>query len=511
MAARSRRWLYLGVLFIGVAVQPGNLGSVDTSRRLQVTHSLWTSAPPVARNDAEAFGIRGRRGIQEAWYGIGQSLLMLPADIVVSGVGIEGSPRKEHMRVALVEYLTFPAVSVAVVACAGRLLANLGFTTSEMVPATVLFFLGSSLLPYTQINQENSLLAFSTLGGLAFGFQWLHERKAIAALLSGLLFSFGILTRLPSLLDALLTAGLLAWVSAPRDAVGIRRLTTAWGRRDFLWLGAPVAAALLIDRLYQWYRFGDVAKTYIHLFGEQARLRNPLLPASFPFSGNVRDGLLGPFFSPDRSIFLFEPFVLLALILAILTWRRLPEPIQGVIIYGGVLICCYAGLYARYYNWPGASCWGNRFLTTPTLVTALVGSALWIRHRDQMGRPVRTICRVVIGFAVAVQASSLVFSYNLEEIQLSVLGPGLTQVGLRWANILGVLVGLEHTWGLRVTGVSDRFLTPNFLPFLARSWLGDTWSLIAQVVWGMLVVAGIAAFWRAVMSAREYGGEDGIR
>src|SRR5215475_13452264 len=75
---------------IAFVVQSGDLDSVDTARRLQTTHSFWTSAPPVLPNDYPEFGIRGRRGRVYAWYGMGQSLLMLPADI--AGTALERLP-----------------------------------------------------------------------------------------------------------------------------------------------------------------------------------------------------------------------------------------------------------------------------------------------------------------------------------------------------------------------------------------------------------------------------------
>src|SRR5580698_2521573 len=63
-------------------IQSGELGSSDTTHRLQVTHSFWTSQPQVFPNEYPDFGLRGRGGKLYGWYGIGQSLLMLPADLV---------------------------------------------------------------------------------------------------------------------------------------------------------------------------------------------------------------------------------------------------------------------------------------------------------------------------------------------------------------------------------------------------------------------------------------------
>src|SRR5271163_5339273 len=67
-------------------IQSGELGTSDTTHRLQVTHSLWTDEPQVFPNEYPEFGLHGRGGRLYAWYSIGQSLLMLPADLVGSWI-----------------------------------------------------------------------------------------------------------------------------------------------------------------------------------------------------------------------------------------------------------------------------------------------------------------------------------------------------------------------------------------------------------------------------------------
>src|SRR5882757_1726986 len=69
-------------------IQSGELGTSDTAHRLQVTHSLWTGQPQVSPNEYPEFGLHGRGGRLYAWYGIGQSLLMLPADLIGSAEAI---------------------------------------------------------------------------------------------------------------------------------------------------------------------------------------------------------------------------------------------------------------------------------------------------------------------------------------------------------------------------------------------------------------------------------------
>ncbi len=74
--------LALAAGLIAFVVQSGELGSADTMHRLQSTHAFWTSEPPVFPSEYPEFGVHGRNGTIQSWYGIGQSLLMLPADIV---------------------------------------------------------------------------------------------------------------------------------------------------------------------------------------------------------------------------------------------------------------------------------------------------------------------------------------------------------------------------------------------------------------------------------------------
>src|ERR1700724_3207484 len=89
MLARLRHWFLQPLLLLcliaclsAIVAQSGELGSSDTTHRLQATHSFWTSEPPVDPQDYPEFGLHGRNGKLYGWDGIGQSLLMLPADVI---------------------------------------------------------------------------------------------------------------------------------------------------------------------------------------------------------------------------------------------------------------------------------------------------------------------------------------------------------------------------------------------------------------------------------------------
>src|ERR1700716_4673982 len=89
MSSHVGRWLGGPLLLLSLSagllafvVQSGELGTSDTMHRLQTTHWLWTSEPQVLPNEYPEFGLHGRGGRLYSWYGIGQSLLMLPADLL---------------------------------------------------------------------------------------------------------------------------------------------------------------------------------------------------------------------------------------------------------------------------------------------------------------------------------------------------------------------------------------------------------------------------------------------
>src|SRR5580658_7931102 len=88
--------LALAASLIAFVVQSGELGSADTMHRLQSAHAFWTDEPPVFPYEFPEFGVHGRGGKLQSWYGIGQSLLMLPADVV--GTFVERLPIFDSYR-----------------------------------------------------------------------------------------------------------------------------------------------------------------------------------------------------------------------------------------------------------------------------------------------------------------------------------------------------------------------------------------------------------------------------
>jgi hypothetical protein len=205
---------------IAFVVQSGDLDSVDTARRLQTTHSFWTSAPPVLPNDYPEFGIRGRGGRIYAWYGMGQSVLMLPADIV--GTGLErlpifarykGDGSDPSVRNIVVSYSTNIVINVLTALVCLRFLLLLGFERKHAVAGVLSLLVCTTHLHYTQNMMENNFIMLLTLTGFAYQYEWLvtHNRRALW--IGSAALGLNLLTRLTTGLDLLAGAFFLLLVS----------------------------------------------------------------------------------------------------------------------------------------------------------------------------------------------------------------------------------------------------------------------------------------------------------
>src|SRR5580658_7832508 len=251
--------LCLAAGLLAFVVQSGELGTADTMHRLQATHWLWTSQPQVFPSDYPEFGLHGRGGQLYAWYGIGQSLLMLPADLMASWIAhwsifsdYEDDPQ---IRAIVVSYLTGILVNLLTALVGFRLLRQLRFSVRESVLGLLALMFCTTHLHYTQNMEENNYIMLLTLTGFSFQYEWLRTGSRRALFAGSAALGLNLLTRLTTGLD-LVAAGvfllLVLWLEQGRGRELWRRFL------PYCRVAAPVYAVFLLgDRLYQFYRFGS--------------------------------------------------------------------------------------------------------------------------------------------------------------------------------------------------------------------------------------------------------------
>ena len=515
-----RRWLQDPVILLALVaglaafvVQSGELGTADTTHRLQTAHSWWTSEPEVFPNEFPEFGIHGVGGRLHSWYGMGQSLLMLPFDLVGSAVerlpifdDYEGTD--PGVRSIVVSYGTNILLTVLTALVCLRFLQQLGFSMPQSVAGVLALLFCTTHLHYTQNMMENNYIMLLTLTGLSFQYEWLRTGGRRALLIGSAAFGLNLLTRLTTVLD-LLAGGLFLLLVLWFERAALAEFR--WRLFTYVKTAAPVYLVfVLIDRLYQHHRFGSFFNTYMTVYGQEYRRMYPDLPAKYPWEVPFHVGFFGALFKPEKSIFLFDPLLLLTLVLAFLLWRRMRADVKAYVVAALVLLLVTISFYARYSVWSGDFAWGDRYVSTAAELVAFISVPLLLRYRAQLGRAVWAFGIVLIAVSTAIQIASLMFWLPLEIYQMETFGHPTFVIALRFKNIVAFALGKFNAWGLDTEAMHwdpwdyVHITCWNFLPFLLRRvgaaprWVVD----LAFAVWA----AGLATLaWALVRLKRVVG------
>src|SRR5207248_11303879 len=128
-------------------------------------------------------------------------------------------------------------------------------------------------------------------------------------------------------------------------------------------------------------------------------------------------GFWGPLISPEKSIFLFDPLILLTILLCVILWKRLSVAMKSYIIVAFALVFAYICLYARYTVWSGNFAWADRYVSTAVELAAFISVPLLLRYREQIGRGVWIPGVALIVVSLVIQLASLAFWMPLEIYQ----------------------------------------------------------------------------------------------
>jgi hypothetical protein len=498
---------------LALVVQSGELGSADTMHRLQTAHSFWTSEPAVFPNEYPEFGVHGRRGKLYDWYGIGQSLLLLPSDII--GTYLEKLPifhdyngSDPTVRNIFVTYTTNTLLSVLTALVCFRFLLSLRFDARQSVAGVMALLFCTTHVHYSQNMMENNYIFLLTLTGFAFQYQWLRSGSRSALLMGSAAFGLNLLTRLTSALD-IFVGGLFLLLALCFEKSQKREFGDRF--RTYAATTFPVYAFFVfIDRVYQFYRFGTWTDTYVHYFTIEHRLQDPALPAKYPWETPFHVGFLGPLISPEKSIFLFDPLILLSILLTIILWKWIAAQVKAYILAAFFLVFAHICFYARYTVWSGNFAWGDRYVSSAVQLAAFISVPILLKYRTQLSGAVSLLGIALVVVSLIVQLASLAFWMPLEIYQADDFGHPQFIIWLRFKNIFAFALGKMDAWGLNTDSMGydqwdyQHITTWNFLPFVLKRignaplWVVDS----ALAVWYASVLGltsaliGMARSWR---------------
>jgi hypothetical protein len=509
MINRLRRWfrdpsflLALTAGLLAFAVQSGEVGSADTMHRLQTAHSFWTHEPPVFPSEYPDFGVHGRGGKLYDWYGIGQPLLLLPADITGTFIGKlplfdEYDGTDPTIRNVVATYSVNLLVTVLTALVGLHFLRILQFSTSQSVAGVLALLFCTTHLHYTQNMMENNYIMLLTLIGFTFQYKWLRAGDKRSLLIGSAALGLNLLTRLTTGLDIMAVGMFLLLVmwfkGASARAVGKRLL--AYARTAI-----PVYAFFFfLDRLYQFYRFGTWFDTYVRYFTIEHRLQDPTLPPTYPFETPFHVGFLGPLLTPEKSIFLFDPLIILTVLVAVFGWKHFLPEVKAYVLAAFLLLFEYLSFYARYTVWSGDFAWGDRYVSTAVELVAFISVALWMRDGRRLGKLIWSLGWGLVAISAVVQIASLVFWLPLEIYQMETFGHPTWVIALRFKNIVAFALGKMAAWGLNTEAMTQdswdyvHITTWNFLPFVLRR-VGEApqWAVRASFSIWVASLAGLA-------------------
>ena len=380
----------LAAALIAFVVQSGELGSADTMHRLQSTHSFWTSEPPVFPNEYPEFGVHGRNGSLQSWYGIGQSLLMLPPDIL--GTCIEKlhifdryGDTDPTVRDIVVTYLTQIFVTVLTALVCFKLLRQFAFSVNQSIAGVLAFLLATTHLHYTQNMMENNYICLLTLTGFAFEYEWLQNGKPARAADRHRRLRVesadadhdrhGSAGR-----RALRFAGAVVRRQARARAVGAMPGIRGDCDSGLLLLRLPRSA---VPVLSIW-----IVHQHLCRPGREGDHRARPEPARATGPGRrrgMRDFSERCSRRRSRSSSSIR-CIILALVLLVLHWRRLAPAVRAYAIATCLMLLAYLSFYARYFAWAGDFAWGDRYVSTAVELVALLAIPLLLKYRREAGR-----------------------------------------------------------------------------------------------------------------------------
>jgi hypothetical protein len=522
-----RACLALLAFAVFALVTHGDFADNDTARRLQVTHSLWTEAPPVAAADLGSAKLSaitaweltnplycdlpGRGGAIYGPFGLGQSLVMLPGDILASAL-LAAAPRLEratagggkNIEAILVNVLTFPLLSAAGLVLSFELLLLLRFTPGVALGAALLLLVATTFAVYMQDVEENGQIYLCYVASLVFALRCPQRGWGSNGLIAGGFAGFNLLFKITNIVYLPALFGLAAYLRLKEKSERTQAAAGTRGVLEVAWftslrLGPPIIVALGIDRWYQHDRFGDWTGTFLRQCVDAfTRLGN--FPADYPLGYDKLAGFLGPLVSGDKSVFLFDPFLIFGAIFFAFYFRRMSGSQKLVLLGTSIAFFGILAAFAGTYWWNGSSrAWGPRHHLVPVELMCLLAFAYALREFSRFKPLLRMLVALNMGVAMIVQGLALPMSPIIESRQL-MLGDSLGVLPLMRARNLFYMArgefdrpSLTHNDPIIADAARDR--VDRILAFRLTDYVPQASAASAQAAWLALalILASVGA------------------
>jgi hypothetical protein len=323
-----------------------------------------------------------RFGVTYSQYGIGHTLLALPAIVVSDWLKRAAGVRTEA---ALYTFL-FILNGAWFLALVHRYLSR-HYDGARVLTLLILMGVATIWWPYTKLDFSEPLVATAILWGFVLMQEGRHVIGFVVASLAGLIRP---------------------------DAFLLMPLLILWyGWRVASWRRAAILALALLPALA-----AHVASNYVR--------GGHWLASGYPgetFSTPLLVGLYGILLSAGKSVFLFSP----PLLLGVLGWRRFAKThAADAYLFAGVFVV-ELFFFATWWDWSGDDAWGVRFLIPGVMLMTIPAIEVLERRALVAGVAIVGICVQLL----AVMISGLEYTLLIRRERLTrqvLFAPGRNRV-----------------------------------------------------------------------------------
>lgn len=471
--------LFGASFFLYILASPGNLPG-DTEVRWSVARQIVRGSGVFLEEDLQTNNyVRGAGGKRYSFYGLGQSICLLPFAAI--GLAIE-KLGGINVKVAdltgqfLASVILFPAIGASLVWLFYRLVLLLNYDQKTAILSSAVFAFATMLFHYSVNTQEQTQVALLLVLATLLMVKYCRQRRFVYAWFFCVALGACLLFRIASAVEVLP----LYFVAVMSDIWSGRRDILKITARWFLAGALGTGGFIIICGWYNYIRFGSIFESGYGLLTAAALGGHKL------FESSPLPTLAAMLFSPGKSIFLYNPVLLLLPLCVYGFYHR--HKIVAMAMLSAVLSSFV--FHSFYTTWAGDYAWSIRYQVPvlPFLVLPLV---------VLFGRPLKTAVKILvislILISCTIQAASVVYNFNLEFVQNPnhciipdewVWNRRQSHLLMRFENIIRHIAGKRDFSSVKVTDEEPSLLkynhgeesvraayTLNFFPFKAKSML----------------------------------------
>lgn len=507
MRGKATFRVFIIVLSIYSITAPGHIWNTDGWTRYIVTESLVKYGRPIISEEyigvlGDIWVVEGSSGDYYSYYGIGQSLVMLPlyslGRWIANSFGDLGAASLEQFFASFLNTFVGALLAIAVF----QLARYLGYKERTALWVTILVAFGTIVWAHSRDNYDHLLEALCVVSSYTMLVVGVSRGSLWCFLVAGLLAAVGLVTRM-STACAFPGFAILILFGEHISSVPLRDWNWWWLKiRRGLWFVVGILPGLLFNLWYNSMRFGSWGLT-----GYEQK-------APEWFGNSIWLGMADFLVSPGRGLLPYVPLICALPLFYRPFWRRSAVFATAVLVTSVTYLLFYSQ-FGRLGLWS----WGPHYLL-PIIPLLVLPWAEALESWSLLSRLRRTVFIVLVTLSCTLQLASVSASYLRTYVSAASAGVHIDSAldwDLEWSPLLKQWENIFHVVhniatsrdfeSVTALGVDHQYLLDNELALNVLDW----WWVLAMyrgVRWAW-VIAAIALWWAMMTLFRLLKALDG--